>query len=163
MDKSRFTEVKGIEALKILIDGGELTNGGGVVYRLSEELGLHYSHTCDGGWSISSYTLTEVVAERTWYVPKPFDIRDAALEKPNEWVGAYYEQQSRVLYKVGFDKELMQLIEAEYDNPFDCLYRRPGTNTLNPSIKFEDMFPIEQVDRPMTVDKPKEFDTDVPF
>ena len=164
MDEKRYEKIDGWQALERLKNDELVTREiDGYILQTKLIAGLLYEREPnEDDFDICDIVLNEFI-ESNWYIPKPFDIRDAALEKPNEWVGAYYEQQSRVLYKVGFDKYLMQLIEAEYENPYACSYHRPGTNTLNPSVKFEDIFPIEQVDKPMTVGKPKKFDTDVPF
>ncbi len=31
----------------------------------------------------------ETICNQDWYIPKPFDVRQAMLERPNEWVGKY--------------------------------------------------------------------------
>lgn len=39
--------------------------------------------------------------QQDWYIKKPFDVRQAMLDRPNEWVGAYKKTTGEWL-KIGF-------------------------------------------------------------
>ena len=163
MDEKRYEKIDGWQALERLKNDELVTREiDGYILQTKLIAGLLYEREPnEDDFDICDIVLNEFI-ESNWYIPKPFDIRDASLERPNEWVGAYQDLQTRKLYKVGFDKEIMQLVEAEYDNPFDCLLSRLHVHLLDESVNFGDIFPIEQVDSP-SEEKAKAFDTDVPF
>ncbi|WP_214788733.1 hypothetical protein [Exiguobacterium sp. s21] len=53
------------------------------------------------------------ILRRDWYIPKPFDVRQAMRDKPDEWVGVYEDIDGR-LYKVGFDSRAFTAVIATY-------------------------------------------------
>ena len=48
--------------------------------------------------------------QQDWYIKKPFDVRQAMLDRPNEWVGAYGQDERWM--KVGFDAKRMRPVRS---------------------------------------------------
>lgn len=99
MNQAKFEKIDGREALKRLADGETILDGSNRRYLLNwmnlvvrRESGA-YETVNDG---------LKQILEKTWYVPKPFDVRQAMRDRPNEWVGAFEAKGD--WYKVGFDE-----------------------------------------------------------
>lgn len=50
-----------------------------------------------------------------WYVKKPFDVRQAMRDKPDEWVGAF-KNDGEEWYKVGFDTDDFNAVYATFNS-----------------------------------------------
>ena len=143
MNLDKFQKIDGREALKRLVEGEEIYTDKGSKMRLDFE-----NHQIVNGYggAISLCPLQSILT-RTWYVPKPFDVRQAMLERPNEWVGAFEVAEN--WYKVGFDTTFMQMAcasissEISVDLSEDRVFEVQLSNLIN-------CIPIEDVPKEAT-------------
>jgi hypothetical protein len=110
MNLDRYEKIDGREALKRLADGEyvfmELINET-VKLKLSED-GLQWDVAgCEN--QVTYWTFNQIYTSKGLYVPKPFDVRQAMLDRPNEWVGAYQDEEGR-RWKFGFETESFQAV-----------------------------------------------------
>ena len=80
------------------------------------------------------------ILQREWYIPKPFDVRQAMLDRPNEWVGAYKSGMG-FWFKIGFDTDSMNAVYEELESdglPF-WQHNRVRPSMLKASIPIEDV------------------------
>ena len=87
-------------------------------YRLDPNGNLYYIPNPTHHENLSFATIKEILSVN-WYIPKPFDVRQAMLERPNEWVGAFEDRKGE-WHKVGFDTESFMAIETSYDSTVKC-------------------------------------------
>jgi len=101
MDLSKFEKISGREALRRLADGEK-------VYTDEHEfIEPNHHERCEIRWFF--------MGEGEFYIPKPFDVRQAMRDRPNEWVGAFKPAVGSWM-KVGFNElcftvEVRPLIE----------------------------------------------------
>ena len=105
MNLDKFEKIDGREALKRLVNGETVFNWCGDSYQI--EGGLVIEKTGKGNEFCANLTLNGVIGADGWYIPKPFDVRQAMLDRPNEWVGAF--EVAEKWYKVGLDTTFMQM------------------------------------------------------
>lgn len=122
MNLDRYEKIDGREALKRLADGEIIYDSYGTRYEVVhrpvfDEVGLYYTSK-DGGNGKSRIEVSVVLSNK-WYIPKPFDVRQAMIERPNEWVGAFEDRKGE-WHKVGFDTESFMAIETSYDSTVKC-------------------------------------------
>ncbi|WP_214783347.1 hypothetical protein [Exiguobacterium sp. s183] len=112
MNQAKFEKIDGREALKRLLDGEKVYSCESERYRLDPNGHLYYIPNPTHHEILSFATIQDILSVN-WYVPKPFDVRQTMLDRPNEWVGAF--ESSDVWYKVGFDSESFKAVFALYD------------------------------------------------
>ena len=143
MNLDRYEKIDGREALKRLADGEyvfmELINET-VKLKLTED-GLR----CDvAGYEnqVTYWTFNQIYTSGGLYIPKPFDVRQAMLDRPNEWVGAY--EFSGSWFKVGFDSNHMVAIETGFKNDVPVMYHNEFADHVE-AILLNTCIPIEDV------------------
>lgn len=118
MNLDRYEKIDGRDALRKIADKvmiydhegfGYFCDSNGIFYRRHNE-----EHKLDR-FPIA----VETVCNQDWYIPKPFDVRQAMLDRPNEWVGAFEDRKGE-WHKVGFDTESFMAIETSYDSTVKC-------------------------------------------
>ncbi|TCI26696.1 hypothetical protein EVJ32_04800 [Exiguobacterium sp. SH5S4] len=140
MDLSKFEKIDGREALRRLVEGLEIFTNKGTELRLN----FKHSQVVNGNSEIVSlYYPVNVILSGDWYIPKPFDVRQAMRDKPDEWVGAFENGQDNWI-QVGFDAISMAPATAYHgytgkvivneDNP-----NIPTRSTLDSCIPIEDV------------------------
>lgn len=121
MDLTRHLKISGTEAIKLVLDGGEVFDAHGAKYAIDKE--------CGTLWYESPFYRTELdrtfnhVLKNEWYVPRPFDVRQSMRDSPNEWVGAY--MFGGTWYKVGFDNKHMVVVETRLVNSVPVDWAHP--------------------------------------
>lgn len=143
MNLDRYEKIDGREALRRLADGETIYDSYGTRYEIVhkpvfDEVGLYYT-TKDGG-NAKSRIEVSVVLSNKWYIPKPFDVRQAMLDRPNEWVGAY--EFSGSWFKVGFDSNHMVAIETGFKNDVSVMYHNEFADHVE-AILLNTCIPIE--------------------
>ncbi|QPI66411.1 hypothetical protein IR194_07920 [Exiguobacterium sp. PBE] len=104
MNLDKYEKIDGREALKRLLAGEIVLDG------LADEHFLDGTKLArirkSGAYEIANDGLRGIL-ERDWYIPKPFDVRQAMLDRPNEWVGKYsvQDEEKTIWYYVGFDSK----------------------------------------------------------
>lgn len=113
MNLDRYEKIDGWQALERFKNGeavysfynnefSEFVMAGGELY--SSPLSKHVQQR-------NPRTMTiDAIFKRDWYIKKPFDVRQAMLDRPNEWVGAYQEGERWI--KVGFDVKRMRPVRT---------------------------------------------------
>ena len=104
MNLDRYEKIDGREAFRQMLDGKEVLDCTGIPYKLENDKLCYSPKVRD--FIMSGFTLHDVLI-RDWYVPKPFDVRQAMLDRPNEWVGKYsvQDEEKTIWYYVGFDSK----------------------------------------------------------
>lgn len=64
------------------------------------------------------------LVQKTWLKKKPFDVRQAMRDKPDEWVGVF--QENGDCYKIGFDNESYQAVHTLLSNDI-----KPDLESIN--------------------------------
>ena len=110
MNLDKYEKIDGREAFKRLLDNETIFDGSGDKYFIDKSCGK----SClwiESGFHRAMVDLrfNEVLTSH-WYIPKPFDVRQAMLDRPNEWVGAFEVEGN--WYKVGFDVKRMRPVRA---------------------------------------------------
>lgn len=117
MNLDRYEKIDGREALKRLADGQRVYDNYGWYWEMSED-GI-VSYVKDEKKFLSEIHLATFSTHKYLYIPKPFDVRQAMLDRPNEWVGAFEDRKGE-WHKVGFDTESFMAIETSYDSTVKC-------------------------------------------
>lgn len=142
MNLDRYEKIDGREALRRLADGEyvfmELINET-VKLKLTED-GLR----CDiAGYEdqVTYWTFNQVYTSGGLYIPKPFNVRQAMLDRPNEWVGAV-DTADGVWRKIGFDTKYFVPVQAPFDvvgDPVFFQFERATKAALDACIPIEDV------------------------
>lgn len=116
MNLDKYEKIDGWQALERFKNGeavysfynnefSEFVMAGGELY--SSPLSKHVQQR-------NPRTMTiDAIFKRNWYIPKPFDVRQAMFDRPNEWVAAYNDERGKWI-QVGFDTVSMRPIKAYY-------------------------------------------------
>lgn len=112
IDLSKFEKIDGREAVRRLANGEHIFSKVGVEYKTNAHGFLFYLDYVEKKWETSRIAFNNLVAQG-FYIPKPFDVRQAMRDKPDEWVGKF-RSGAGVWYKVGFDSDSMQAVEASF-------------------------------------------------
>lgn len=113
MDLSKYEKIDGREALDRMDKGDEVYDRSGIKFRkIFGE--IKYTRT-DGAFKATDMPINTFLFEEDWYVLKPFDVRQAMRDKPDEWVGVYQDNDGRS-YKVGFDTNRFLAVETELES-----------------------------------------------
>ncbi|VXB52226.1 conserved hypothetical protein [Exiguobacterium sp. 8H] len=151
MDMSKFEKIDGEKALILLAEGQKIFTAKGEACYIDKQ-----TKNVMMNWGVYTEGVDvslEDVFRIQWYIPKPFDVRQAMRERPNEWVGAYYddelEQIEQPWLKVGFDPERVMVVKAHHTfrgkpsrviSPADQLHHyTPSPKDLNKCIPIEDV------------------------
>ena len=120
IDLTRFEEISGREALRRLADGLSVFEKDGAEFSFDFETNETVWVRKDGKKFVgngNAYPITlDAVAGAPWYIKKPFDVRQAMRDKPDEWVGAFFDKGSCTWRKVGFDTRNFRAVEAFITN-----------------------------------------------
>lgn len=111
MNLDRYEKIDGRAALKRLAEGEKVIRETGSPYFINEEGRFVCDNAAIYRPHVTDLTLNEILKECDWYVPKPFDVRQAMLDRPNEWVGAYTNYEDK-WFKVGFDVKRMRPVRS---------------------------------------------------
>lgn len=142
MDMTRYEKVDGFTALSKLAGNERIYNGDGSYFFLDSEGLQAYDVFMD--ITLKSEYKVNTLISHDWYIKKPFDVRQAMRDKPDEWVGAVYKSDRDRWYKVGFDTNYFVAIEAkyDYDGPFELMsigVERALRETLNDCIPLDEV------------------------
>ncbi|MDA5561992.1 hypothetical protein PJK55_14730 [Exiguobacterium sp. MMG028] len=140
MNLDKFEKIDGREALRRFADGEVVYGRDSGSWTLNENDKVIYHSKF--GTSTAGVTLNDFIKNKNLYVKKPFDVRQAMLDRPNEWVGAF--KQGEYWFKVGFDRtEYCAVLTAlTYDVKVDVSLDKVHTVC---SDRFEKCIPIEDV------------------
>lgn len=139
MNLDRYEKIDGREALRRLADGGTILDGSNHLYLLNwtnfvvrRESGA-YETVNDG---------LKQILEKDWYIPNPFDVRQAMRDRPNEWVGKFKEDSE--WWAVGFDSTHFNVVAKQLNKhlPVDTTLGGmtfPSPEDLNACIPIEDV------------------------
>lgn len=146
-------EISVREGLERLLNGLEVTNPYGRIYKLADKDSLTllvrnpHSPTNPRLWEKMLSTLLDITQDK-FYVPKPFDLRKALLEKPNEIVAEFDYQhpdtKDRIAGYLFFDTKKMRVCSTKYpdvESEHVCLYNYEFAFLLDkafPYLKEED-------------------------
>ena len=139
MNLDRYEKIDGREALKLLLDGKTVLNSFNETHLLDGARLVFIRKS--GAYETVNDGLKQIL-ETTWYIPKPFDVRQAMLERPNEWVAAFEVAEN--WYKIGFDTTFMQMAcasissEISVDLSEDRVFEVQLSNLIN-CIPIEDV------------------------
>ena len=111
MDMTRYEQVTSFEALRLLADGKKLYASPDYGYYVDKETGKLWSFA--GDYAGVVHDQFNNVMMMNLFIKKPFDVRQAMRDKPDEWVGKFRNGEG-VWYKTGFDSDAMQAVEANY-------------------------------------------------
>ena len=138
MNLDRYEKIDGREALKRLADGEEIFSKSGSSYFLRDESNHLWLRTTNS-MGYAGISVCEMLTD-SWYIPKPFDVRQAMLDRPNEWVGAYKSGMG-FWFKIGFDTDSMNAVyeELELDGLPFWQHNRVRPSMLKASIPIEDV------------------------
>lgn len=138
MNLDRYEKIDGREALKRLVNGETVFNWRGDSYQI--EGGLVIEKTGKGNEFCANLTLNGVIGADGWYIPKPFDVRQAMLDRPYEWVAAYPNHEGK-WFKIGFVSASMSAVveELEWEGPPFWQHVRARPHLLDNCIPIEDV------------------------
>ena len=117
MNLDRYEKIDGREALRRLADGETVYGRDSAEWAINENDEVIYKSIF--GTCVSGTNLNDFVRHKHLFVKKPFDVRQAMLDRPNEWVGAFEDRKGE-WHKVGFDTESFMAIETSYDSTVKC-------------------------------------------
>ena len=109
MNLDKYEKIDGREGLRRLADGETVYGRDSAEWTINENGEVIYQSKF--GTCVSGSYLNDFVQHKHLYVKKPFDVRREMLDRPNEWVGAYEQQDERWM-KVGFDVKRMRPVRT---------------------------------------------------
>lgn len=112
MDMTRYEQVTSFDALRLLADGKKLYASPDYGYYVDKETGKLWSFA--GDYAGEAHEQFNNVMMMNLFVKKPFDVRQAMRDNPDEWVAAF-EVQGR-WHKVGFDSKTFMAVETRMFN-----------------------------------------------
>ena len=112
MNLDRYEKIDGWQALERLKKNEGITREIDGMFFEFERMAdsVFETEAGENDFDISDIVLNEFL-ETDWYIPKPFDVRQVMLDRPNEWVGAYNDERGKWI-QVGFDSVSMRPIKA---------------------------------------------------
>lgn len=110
MDMTRYEQVTSFDALRMLADGKKLYASPDYGYYVDKETGKLWSFA--GDYAGEVHDRFNNVMTMNLFVKKPFDVRQAMRDKPDEWVGAFFDEDSESWRKVGFDFKNFKAVEV---------------------------------------------------
>lgn len=149
MDLNKFEKIEGREALRRLLDGENIYVDESTFVHLPIYNDLQRVDIVNGKPKSEDdwISITEFV-EHEWFIKKPFDVRQAMRDKPDEWVGAFKHQG--LWHKIGFNLNQMEVVVSTLKSSAlvkDCsrnYFNSVDTSFLDSSIDLNDV-PLEAV------------------
>ena len=139
MDLNRFEKIDGgfVEAITLMRQGKKVAASNKREYVIRGNEKIYYLNRKLPIESVNSYN---DFVNLTWYIPKPFDVRQAMRDKPDDWVGAFgYKNE---WFVVGFNMVDFRAVAIPYDaykkNEVDGLMY-PGAEELNSCIPIDEV------------------------
>lgn len=147
MDETKYEKIDGgfIEAITLMRQGKIVTDYHGVDYLIRADEKLYFLN--NGVQTISRADYNGLVVAN-WYIKKPFDVRQAMRDKPDEWVGVYEDIDGR-LYKVGFDSRAFTAVIATYKADVKVDLSLGGCSKADVYV-MDNCIPIEDVPEEVT-------------
>lgn len=112
MDLTKYEKIDGREALDRMEKGEEVYDRSGIRFR--KIFGEIRYTALDGGFRATNMSMNHFLFDEDWYIPKPFDVRQAMRDKPDKWVGKY--EMNSFWYKVGFDTKNFMAVDTRLLN-----------------------------------------------
>jgi hypothetical protein len=144
MEEKRFKKIDGIEALHRILDGERVFDHVEGAYQIKDRTMYYLSK--DGIAVRSDMTINAMTMHNDWYIKKPFDVRQAMRDKPDEWVG-FYKDDDGISWKVGFEVDSFQAVAIPYGIstklPLYKKYRELGNWSTVTKEELEKCIPIE--------------------
>lgn len=142
MDMSKFEKIDGRDALRRLLDGEAVLDGSNDRHRLDGTTLVLVRKS--GVYEIVNDGLRRIL-EMCWYVPKPFDVRQAMRDSPNEWVGKFKDGSE--WWAVGFDQNHFNVIAKRINDhlPVDTTLTGitfPGPEYLDACIDINEVIKV---------------------
>lgn len=106
IDHNRLEAISGRDAMRRLANGEDLFTAAGNRYYLKDDSFKVWLQTPQSSGPVSLDVST--LLEDGWYILKPFDVRQAMLDRPNEWVGKF--ESGSEWWAVGFDTKHFNVI-----------------------------------------------------
>ena len=129
MNLDRYEKIDGREALRKIADKAMIYDHEGFGY-FYDSNGISYRRRPNGEHKLDVFDISVAnVASNEWYILKPFDVRQAMFERPNEWVGAYKGPYG-TWYKVGFDGMYMTAIFTELEHKIEATHDTDGVRPI---------------------------------
>lgn len=140
MDETKYEKIEGgfLEALTLMKKGETVYDHHFQEYVLSEFNRLLFVDP-KGVFRQTLGRFNELSC-RSWYIKKPFDVRQAMRDKPDEWVAAYKNFEGK-WFKIGFDSESMNAVveQLEWDGAPFWQHQRARPSLFKESIPIEDV------------------------
>lgn len=127
MNQAKFEKINGREALRRLADGETVYGRDSGVWLMKEDNTIIYKSR--HGVTNATVKLNDFVRNKHLHIKKPFDVRQAMLDRPNEWVGAYKGPYG-TWYKVGFDGMYMTAIFTELEHKIEATHDTDGVRPI---------------------------------
>ena len=115
MDMTLYEKITGREALRRLLDGEAVYAETGEKYKIYPSHDRLYYVPDPMHHEILSVANVNDVFRDDWYIKKPFDVRQAMRDKPDEWVAAFKTSENDWV-KVGFDTSEFTVVGLELSN-----------------------------------------------
>lgn len=145
MDEKRFKRIETKEEVLILLGQGEhLFDHNMTEFYYDKDNEAVMRHDYCGKPQMTSMPINTFL-EYGFYIKKPFDVREAMRERPNEWVAAFKNDDGRWL-KVGFNEHHMKVLMASKEYCFSV--ERAGVQDVDyvPTPKdLDKCIPINEV------------------
>lgn len=141
IDLKRYKAIDVEQAAILLIHGHKIFNSSGNSYHIDKHTKVVWMTAGDlmGDTNLS----VQELLTGEWFTKKPFDVRQAMLDRPNEWVGAYKDPQGN-WHKVGFDIKRMVVVETYVCGSAEVDYSMPDVGFLSDQ-HIDNCIPIEDV------------------
>lgn len=145
MDLNKFEKIDGREVLRRLANGEKIIRETGSPYFISDEGRFVCDNAAICRPHVTDLTLNEILKECDWYIPKPFDVRQAMRNKPDEWVGAFKNPDGYWL-KVGFSTKRYVVLMASIHYSLTVGFAARETENYTPtSDELDRCIPIKDV------------------
>lgn len=109
LDPALYEPIDGREALRRIAEGLEFFNARGTRYFFDEN-GIFSEQKKDEPYADFGKLPVSFVLDRTWYIKRPFVIREQLLKCPDKYVGKFKKHGD--WHAVKFDSETMRVVNA---------------------------------------------------
>lgn len=110
LDPTLYEPIDGREALIRIANGLEIFNSRGTRYFFDKN-GIFSEQKRGEPYADFGKLPVSIVLGRTWYIKRPFVIREQLLKHPDKWVGKFRHYRG-YWYAVKFDSETMRTVKA---------------------------------------------------
>lgn len=144
MNLERYEKIDGWQALERMKNEEKVIreeDGLLVTYELIAGL-IFESDPNEDGPDTSPIVLNDLLGSY-WYIPKPFDVRQAMLDRPNEWVGAFKNDYGNWCV-AGFDTSHFNAVCKNLSGHLPVDTDVPGVGFPSPE-ELDACIPIEDV------------------